>query len=226
MPLKSRNSACCKMLFLAASLCSRAQADAIQFKYGGVITSAGADSGVSPGMRFTGSFTYDPSQPSGGYHIEGEALYDYGDRSVQGIANSSNMTLSVGDAFSYQQSQTLFLATDRIDYKGQNGLIDINSGQPVGPLTDITVGSILDSRETLRLNFSNPLAAVSVSQELPLSLNLADFPVDGLNFVPADGQDSERFSGTIDTLYQVPEPSAILLLGVVGILARRLRKTA
>src|SRR5690349_9717582 len=45
----------------------------IRFEYGGVITEADPATGVSPGARFTGAFSYDPTQISLNMNIEGYA---------------------------------------------------------------------------------------------------------------------------------------------------------
>ena len=64
--------------FLALTANAVGHAALMRYEYGGTITSADPSTGITPGSRFSGTFTYDPAGSPSAMMIEGQTTSYYG----------------------------------------------------------------------------------------------------------------------------------------------------
>jgi hypothetical protein len=194
------------------------RASAITYEYGGVITSAEPSSGISPGTRFSGTFTYDPKDLAEGVEIEGDRNYQFG--RVPGFPSPAGtgvdgLTLSIGGQSIASLSSVLGVDL----YEPALGGYTLISGQPLHEtfLTIDNGGGSPGDPITVQLSLSNLGSTVYPSLAMPATINLADFTSATLN-VSSDQPGGPSFTGTIDKLLALPtpapEPSTVIVLGL------------
>lgn len=213
------NLPCCRWiaaagLALFSLLPPTARAAPIEFHYGGVITSADDGTGVTPGTRFDGTFTYDPQTIPLAMVIEDANFYTFGTSGTWLTASpppdTSAINLSVGDKSMFSRQGGLGV-----------GVSEIQDNHPFNPYphTNLNINSHdLVHNVTINLDLINPDRGVLGSLDLPATINLADFPqatltVTGWGATPGT---SLSYRGTIDTLAKVeqattPEPASVAL---------------
>ncbi len=222
------------VLVALVCLCAESQATPIKYEYGGVITSADTSTGIAPGTRFSGTFTYDPAVTPPPLMIEGMNQYSYGKANYVGaVADGSGITFQVGDRTVLSNPGGVTISVYELEYPGQYGYRDANG--PIGPFTKLSItnsnigdyanGPIVD------LGLDNNSRSVFGSLAPPSVLNLTDFP-DAKLIVSELTNPGERqlYAGTIDTLQAVPIPEpaslacwGLAVLGVIGMARRRKR---
>jgi hypothetical protein len=211
-------------LVLAVSTGTSALAMPITYEYGGMITSADSSTGVAPGTRFSGTFTYDPKNITGGVSDTGDqgALF-FGNipgwPSHPTIPDGTGLSLHVGGHPVDLQQGGLVVDTNASESPGGQGY-GAATGL-VGPFTVIDVSNTYGHENPIKvtLDLKNPTNFVPASP-----LTLAAFPAATL-FVTSDAAGSPSrtlYSGTIDSVTVVPEPASAVLLCVAtaGWLAR------
>jgi len=196
----------------------------VEYDYQGIITSVGAASGIAPGTRFSGTFAYDTDVKNPAISIEGTNQYFSGvsDSFPGSKADSSGLSLTVGDQHVYSSQGGLEIGVNEIEYAGQYGLDS-------SPMTRLTFsnGNVSNPSLAVSLELSNPTSAVLHSLALPSRVSLADFSQAQLLVVgnPGSAQSQTLYMGTIESLREstVPEPALATLLGVAaaGWMARR-----
>jgi hypothetical protein len=217
------------VLVVIVGLSAESQAAPIKYEYGGVITSADPSTGVAPGTRFSGWFSYDPTaKPVSALMIEGMIQYGFG--RVPGypspVADGSGITLQIGDRTVVSDPGGVAVQVSEVEYPGQW------SFEP-SPKTGVVIssGGIDDQSNQASLSLRNTSRAVFGSLAPPSALNLADFP-DAKLTVTELTHPGERqyYAGTIDSLQPVPIPEPASLacwvlaaLGVTGMARRRKR---
>jgi hypothetical protein len=224
--------------FLALSWNGAGQAALMRYEYDGTITSADPTTGIAPGTRFSGTFTYDPAAEVPGESVEGSMQYNFG-RSQYNFGPSGNfapapatdgsgITLQVGGKSVLSNPGGVRVGVMEMEYPGQYGYR--NADGPGGPLTSVSIGNAGTDGGPLSLwlNLSNPSRSVFGSLAPPSSLNLADFPMAQLSVTEGFGPRKTLYVGTIDTLTQVPVPepawATFLCLAAVVWLARSSRR--
>jgi len=214
--------------FLALSWNAAGQAALMRYEYGGTITSADPSTGITPGTRFSGTFTYNPADNADAMMIEGQTGYSFGLSTWPGSqADGSGITLQIGGKSVLSDPGGVSITVTENEYPNQFSYLN-----GVGPATALTISNPwTDSRSILvGLDLSNPSRSVFHSLDPPTSLDLSDFPVAQLSGISTRlGTGGETlFSGTIDTLTQapVPEPAwaTVLCLAAVGWIARSSRR--
>ena len=214
-----------------------ARATPITYEYSGVITSADSSTGVAPGTRFTGMFTYDPQQPTGGFSDTADYNRGFFGNAAAGSSGSSTalgetgLSLDVGGHMVASPQGGLEVDVDASSVSGHLGY-----GQArglVGPFTTVDVYNTTGDNEgvSVALELTNPSRAVfGLLSIIPTSsvLTLADFPTATL-LVTAGSSDTSTqtlYTGTIDSLTVVPEPSIapLLCVAVAGWLAHSARR--
>ncbi len=205
-------------LLLLAAGAGACRADPIRYEFGGVISSIGSDTGMTPGMRFSGTFTYDPDKAqailSAPHHTQFEyGSYDPSGPSVLTLSVAGNPVLRPMPVASYslgqsvapaEPSTTLWISDFYYQQFGarQMEILLGNSGRAVFPDTND-------------------------STALPHVLNLTDFTDASITtYTPNNDGISPGFSGTIDALsvVPVPEPASWIVFGLIaatGVLTRR-----
>jgi hypothetical protein len=188
---------------------------------------------VAPGTRFSGTFSYDPSEaPTSLITIEGsvQTIYGKGPGFPNGVPDSSGLSLQVGGQSVYSYQGGLQVSVAEID--GKYGYTD-GHGNPAAPNMDVNIsnGNVDNGPLTVALDLKNPSQAPLDSLHPPTYLSLADFPQAQLNVTELTNPGTTTlYTGTIDTLTAVPEPTTAVLFGVaaVGWLAhaRRRRRAA
>ena len=134
----------------------------IRYEYGGTITSADPLTGVVPGTRFSGNFTYDPASKPTALVIEGSSQYFFGNSapSVTPVADGSGITLQIGSQVTLSESGGLTLSVAQQQYAGQWGYTNAD-GTGAGPSTDVGIGNSSRTAGDLHwgVNLSNPTPA-------------------------------------------------------------------
>jgi hypothetical protein len=209
-------------LLVVASLVPATQASPIEYRFGGVITSAADGTGVTPGTRFEGTLTYDPREnPSSMIGTDGLATLSYGltSNSPSSPPDQAGLSLEIGGKSIGSISGGLLVSLMQLE--------ENQWGQIHPPQSSIGFSGS-DMNLQISVGFSNParsvLGPLGPSGPLPDPLSLADFPVSNVSvYSMTDGHPSSDvlYQGTIDTLEQVttPEPSAVALwlgLGAAG----------
>jgi MYXO-CTERM domain-containing protein len=218
-------------LALVALVCLSAESQAapIKYEYGGVITSADPSTGVAPGTRFSGWFSYDPAKPFSDLMIEGSNTYGFGRApgSSEAPTAPAGMGLQVGGKPMIQDTDRVYMGVMEIEYQNQWGY-----GQPPSTRVGIFNAGLEYSALDVGLDLKNPSRSVFGSLAPPLSLSLSDFP-DAMLSVHDYSRlgTNPLYTGTIDTLQAVPTPEpaslacwGLVALGVIG-MARRRRRT-
>lgn len=198
-----------------------ARAAPIEFHYGGVITSADAGTGVTPGERFDGTFTYDPQTNPLAMVIENANFYTFGTSGNWPAAvppDTSAMSLSIGDASMYSWQGSLGV-----------GVSDVGINNPFNPNphTGLNIHSYdINHHINVDIDLTNPNRGVFGSLAIPTAINLADFStatvsVTGWGATPGTYL---NYQGTIDTLTRVnltttPEPASVALWLGLGVAA-------
>jgi hypothetical protein len=201
------------LVLAMGGLTAGANASPITYEFGGTITSAAPATGVAPGTRFSGSFTYDPAAtPTGAISFEGslQTLYGQVESSPGSVPDASGIRLQVGTTPVYDGRGGLQVAVSEID--GKYGYHDAD-GNPVPPhmVVDISNGNVDDHTLLVALTLNNPGRAPLDSLNPPTSLSLADFPLATITIDDrVDPGSVALFTGTVDTLNAVPEPSTAL----------------
>jgi hypothetical protein len=209
-----------------------AHGEPIRYEYGGVITSADPSTGVAPGTRFSGRFTYDPAaRPSDGIMIEGSNQYISG-HSVNdpgSIADGSELTLQIGGRTVLANPGGVQVAVAEIEYPGQWGYRNA-SGDPANPYTRVSISNenVDGGPLQVAVGLMNPTRSVFGSLAPPTSLNLADFPQAQLNVTELTNPGVKTlYTGTVDSLVEIPAPepawATVLCLTAIGWFARSLR---
>jgi hypothetical protein len=203
-----------------------AQAAPITYEYGGVITSADPSTGVAPGTRFSGVFTYDPThKPSGTSASDGYRGYYYGlsHVGVGSVPDGSGITLDVGGRTVLANpggvqvivSERQYPGQPAVDYErpGQHVWGDAN-GPPAGPYTRYSISTEnFGDPPLVYLEMTNSTRAVFNSLDPPTAPKLTDFSNAQLFVYKLDNPASALlYSGTIDTLIAVPEPASVTVL--------------
>ncbi len=192
-----------------------AQADPIEFHYGGVITSADDGTGVNPGARFDGTFTYDPRANPMATLIENGHFYTFGQTGFAWSPTSAKITPTADDT-----SDMSLTIDGKLHESRQGGLgltvYEVQSDDKFNPnpqtqLNIYTPGGV-------QLSLSNPDRAVFGSLDIPDTISLADFPNAKITQTRWDADRGAflTFEGTVDTLSQltvtaVPEPGSVAL---------------
>ena len=131
----------------------------IRYEYGGVITFAHSSTGVSPGTRFEGSFTYDPAVTPLLLSIEG--IQPVRLRPVRehpgSVSDGSGLDLLVGGQAVLANPGGVQVSVFESEYSGQYGYRD-SQGHPAGPFTkiDISNGNVDHGPIFVSLGLSNP----------------------------------------------------------------------
>ncbi|MFI5458959.1 MAG: hypothetical protein ACHRXM_26320 [Isosphaerales bacterium] len=200
-----------------------AHASPIQYQYGGVITAADPSTGVAPGTRFSGTFSYDPAKLSGGFQIEGsfQAIYGRSANFPDSVADGSGLILQIGGQTVLANPGGVQVSVAEIEYPGQYGYRD-TSGNLQNPHTSVSISNEnVDGGPLLvALGLTNPTRSVFGSLTLPTTLNLADFSQAQLSVTLMTNPGSKTlYSGTIDSLVEipVPEPAFATLLCLAAI---------
>ncbi len=197
------------------------QASPIQYQYGGVITQADPSTGIVPGTRFSGTFSYDPTGTlSGGIGFEGfsQATYGHSVNYPGSVADGSGLTLQIGGQTILANPGGVSVGLSEIDYPGQWGYRDAN-GNPVSPYTTVTISNLNVDGGPLQvaLGLTNPARALGNSF---YPLTLAEFPDAQLGVTLLTNPGSETlYTGTIDSLVEmaVPEPFCATVLCLIAI---------
>jgi hypothetical protein len=186
---------------LLLGLTRGADASPIRYDYTGVVTSAGASSGVGVGDAFSGSFTYDPGTTQPGVGIEGTNSYSL-----------------LGDSSLEVPGRATEVAGGRIAV----GVTDFPPGGPFSPPGpgSSRIGLVMLSAgygPTATLTLDSPDKSVlGGSLALPAVLSLADFPSATLSYADTNmhGDPAYSYSGVIQTLtaHAVPEPASSTML--------------
>ncbi len=214
---------------LIAIFDTAAQASPIQYQYGGVITQAGPSTGVAPGTPFSGTFSYDPANLSGGSGFEGFSSANYGLSTAwpDSVAGGSGITLQIGGQTILANPGGVAIATYESDSPGQYGKVDA-FGNPASPYTTVVISNSLVDTSPLQvsLNLSNPTRGLSDSL---YPYNLAEFPDAQLNVTLSTNPGAAPlYTGTIDSLVEltVPEPvfATVLCIVSIGWFARTRRR--
>jgi hypothetical protein len=197
-----------------------ARAAPIEFHYGGVITSADDGTGITPGERFEGAFTYDPqinpnfmstdsgSTDSGRFYWFAQPVGWPGSPPP----DTSALSLSIGGRLVFSQQGGLDLGVTDV---GVNDPLNLHPYSSIWIIsTEVDTNRIL----SLRLAGGQPGAL-----DIPTGINLADFTdssISGAQWGSTDGT-SPTYQGTIDTLVRVttPEPASVALWLGLGIAA-------
>jgi len=205
-----------------------AHASPIEYRYGGVITSADPSTGVAPGTPFSGIISYDPARPSGGIGFEGYSQVNYGlsENYPDSVADGSGLTLQIGGQTILANPGGVMVSVSDIDYLGQYGYRD-TSGNPQNPHTTVTISNADVDGGPLQVALSLTNPTRSVSSSLP-ALNLADYPQARLNVAESTNSGSNTlYTGTIDSLVEIPVPepafTTLLCLAATGWFARMRR---
>ncbi len=220
-------------LFAVLALTANAVGHAalMRYEYGGTITSADPSTGITPGSRFSGTFTYDPAGSPSAMMIEGQTTSYYGLLSFPpgAKADGSGITLQIGDKSVVPDPGGVSVTVSEQQYAGQWGYRNAD-GTGTGPSTAVTIGNIgTKDGPFLGLELANPTRSLVQSLAPPTSFNLADFPlaqmsVSGRNL----GGPASVYTGTIDTLQEVPVPeppwTTLLCLAAAGWLTRSARR--
>jgi hypothetical protein len=216
-------------LGLVGATASTARGAAIRYEYGGTITSAAPSTGVTPGNRFAGTFTYDPNA-----NVPNPTIY----AGLKPNPTTSAMNFSAGNKLVFSQQfgvrvsvvQSAPFSSGSAHVPGQTKLTIANL-DPLG-----------NSPVSVNLNMANPTKAVFSSFQPPLPLHLYDYTSATLSVTNSAKQ--PLYSGVVDTLklvpipltlppgpFPVPEPAALMAwLGLSGAaslwLARARRRAA
>jgi len=164
---------------LALTVNAVGHAALMRYEYGGTITSAASSTGVTPGTRFTGTFTYDPAGSPSAMMIEGQTDSSYGLLALRpgAMADGSGITLQIGGKSVVPDPGGVSVTVTEQQYAGQWGYRNAD-GTGAGPSTTVTIGNgWAKDGPFLGLELSNPTRALFQSLAPPSSLNLADFPV-------------------------------------------------
>lgn len=208
--LTSRRIALTALLLVAPGVTTRAEP--VQYEYGGVITAAGPSTGVAPGTRFDGTFTYDPSS---------QVLYPtfvYEGHTGDGIhSEPAAWILNVGGHQVFESN----LIGIVVDY-GPKFSSTPSAQDPA--MTAVSVVGMTDQLG-ITLKLTNPSRSVFPPTPIPASFSLDDFPERQLWLIDRASHRGETlFGGTIDTLTPVPEPTTLSsFLVVIGGMALRHR---
>ncbi len=214
-----------------------ARAELMRYQYSGVVTNVTEapsdqsvvfttpggpgifDKIVMAGQRFTGTFSYDPTEaPNPNAAQPGEASQHYGSLFGDGRANADELTALVGGKTFLNQSAGGLQITPSPGFSASGMPATTNvlfSNQYVSDLFDTTVS----------LNFEGGKQTLYPLTGPPAQLNLGDFNL--AEFSARAGMFGEfSFRGTIDSLTLInstPEPSTWLILGsaAAAYLARR-----
>jgi hypothetical protein len=215
-----RRPACASLWVLLGLLAASpaARGSVITFEYGGVITSADPSIGFTPGERFSGTFSYDPSLPTPAISIEGSNQYFAGHSTTFADSTASDgagLTFDVNGTPAYVHTGGVQVDVAQVQYSGQYGY-------QTGPYSTVGVTNegVDGSNGVISLSFKNPSAAVLGSLALPTSLSLASLPVAQLVVTGNAGspQSTQLLTGTIDSLAVVAEPASVAVwLGLVGV---------
>ena len=197
-----------------------AHAPPIQYQYGGVITQADPSTGIVPGTRFSGTFSYDPTGTlSGGIGFEGfsQATYGHSLNYPGSVADGSGLTLQIGGQTILANPGGVSVGLSEIDYPGQWGYRDANG--PANPYTTVTISNenVDGGSLEVALGLTNPTRSLGNSF---YPLTLAEFPDAQLGVTLLTNPGSETlYTGTIDSLVEmaVPEPAFTTLLCLVAI---------
>jgi len=218
--------------FVALTLNAATQAALMRYEYGGTITSAEPSTGITPGTRFSGTFTYDPAGNAPWLGFEGYMKYSFGLWSgwPGSQADGSGITLQIGGKTVLSDQAGMSMTVEEQEYLVQYGYGNAH-GTGYGPPTYITIGNSDTSRGglLLGLTLSNPSRSVFQSPAPPTSLNLSDFPVAQLSVAsPRLGGPQSLYNGTIDTLMEIPVPepawTTLVCMAAVGWIARSSRR--
>ncbi len=221
---RGRRSRALFLLVILFPFCvaTAAHAAPIRYEFGGVITSAPPGSGVNPGERFSGTFTYDPDKPNGpAMVVEGLSTVTYGQYTgYPPVGDGAGMTIEVNG-----QSITNGLASLAITHSWPAYPL-----QP-GPLSSsvrIFSGTEGNDVTGISLVFTRPESSIPTTDPLPQVLHLSDFSTANLSittagpFIPEDPP--AYTAGTIDTLREVPVPepalTTSLCLVAISLIAR------
>ena len=101
----------------------------IRYDFGGVIASADPSTGVTPGTRFSGSFTFDPTDPTSPLiTIEGSNQYLFGrsENVPNSVADGSGLTLQVGGKTVLADPGGVQVSVNELESPGQFGYQDAN----------------------------------------------------------------------------------------------------
>ncbi len=207
---------------------STSHAAPIMYEYGGVITSADSSTGVAPGTRFSGMFTYDPEHKTSGTGMgEGFRSYYYGLSYVgRTPTDGSGITLQIGGQTVLANPGGVQVEVSERDYPGQQ-VFNRGVSAPDGPFTRLSVSTEnLGAARLIDLEMTNLTRSVFGSLAPPTVLNLVDFPDARLSVHESYYSQSKiLYTGTIDTLTVVPEPAcATVLCATVGFLAYHHRR--
>jgi hypothetical protein len=200
----------------------------MRYEYGGTITSADPSTGITPGSRFSGTFTYDPAgSPPALSNLDNSTQYFFGlSPYLPGSqADGSGITLQIGGKPVLPDPGGVYVNVTQQDaYRNADGTWS-------APSTTVTIGNNnTNGSPLLGLELANPTRWVFQSLAPPSSLNFADFPVAQISaFSSAPGTAGQTlFAGTIDTLQEVPVPepawAMLLCLTAAGWLARSARR--
>jgi hypothetical protein len=205
------------ILLLLTATGSTAKAALIEHQFGGVITFANPSSGVSPGTRFSGTFSYDPDADPVTLLVPGTKTYEFGNPTPSSTSDTSKLTLSVGGIPLFDGNR---LSVGVIDTR--DPLAGFFHGLPPATTVGISTGN---PQYAISLSLKNLSRSLNPGLELPTFLSLNDFPEANLEVIgiSSDGRRNNLLAGRIDSLTTVPEPSLISLLGLttVGLAVQR-----
>ena len=184
-----RGLAFAAFLGLAGASASTARGAAIRYEYGGTITSADSTTGVAPGSRYSGTFTYDPNASVANPSVLKSPAPD---------PTASALTFTAGGKLVYSQEMGVRLSVNQVN--------DFHQASAHTPgHTDLTITNLDplgNSPFSVALKLANPGKAVYASLDPPLPLNLGDFTSASLSV--GNAAKKTLYSGTLDTLKLVP----------------------
>lgn len=158
----------------------------IDYQFSGLITSAEPATGLVPGDRFTGTFTYDPgASPVDVMRGPGTDQFDF---------NKQGLTLQVGNRSILDQPGLLVTTISGASTQARisEPAFGWVNGQAVHVNLDLTGSPVINSF-------------------LPPQLDMAMFSMAHLT-APDPNTGNVLFSGTIDSVSTVPEPTSAVLV--------------
>jgi len=171
----------------------------VSFIFGGTVGESTL-MGVRPGDKFSGTFTYDSTLSNGGV----PGTFDFSQLPVA-------HTVSLGAGTFHDSSVSSVSPTSPLDQY----TIQTTNNRIGQPSSFVLTASTLNKPQpdALTLTFVDPTGSSFSTDRLPTTLNLALFQNATVSYDPPAGS----FSGMITSLQQlqaVPEPAAVVLLGV------------
>jgi hypothetical protein len=211
------------LLALVACGPAGAEASAVTYQFGGVVTSGDPSEGIAAGMRFSGTFSLDPQELSRGYGFKGDQSYSVAP-TVSPASEAMTVSFAGGPTFTLLPG-SLGVSVWEPGLSGWGS----PSGKPLTG-TDLTISGTLPGGIPINLDLFNPGQTLDPTLAVPSPIRLGDYPtaqLQGLapsnSFKVAPG--TPVFVGTITSLEPMatPEPTPLLILGpaLAGWLALR-----